>query len=278
MIEMGRVQKLKISNIVDFGAYLDANTDDSSDNILLPNNQLPTDAQEGDEVEVFVYRDSKDRPIASRKNPLIQVDELAYLTVVQTTEIGAFLDMGLEKDLFLPFAEQKYKVQVGGSYLVYAYLDKSERLAATTDVDKYLSNNSNHMSSDIVTGTIYKIVSEIGAFIAVDNKYRGLIQKNEYFNDLRTGDVIEARIITIREDGKLDLSTRKMAFQQMNVDGDMILEEMNKSDGFIPLNDKSSAGEIKNRFKISKSAFKRAIGGLLKQDKIDQTEEGIKLK
>ena len=162
--------------------------------------------------------------------------------------------------------------------MVYAYLDKSDRLAATTDVDKYLSNDSNHMSSDTITGTIYKIVSEIGAFVAVDNKYRGLIQKNEYFDNLRTGDVIEARIIKIREDGKLDLSTRKMAFQQMNVDGEMILEEMNKSDGFIPLNDKSGAGEIKYRFKISKSAFKRAIGGLLKQDKIEQTEEGIKLK
>ncbi|QEK12864.1 S1 RNA-binding domain-containing protein [Crassaminicella thermophila] len=278
MIEVGKFNKLKVANIVQIGAYLDAMTDNPNDNILLPNNQLPDNIKVGDILDVFIYRDSKDRLIATRKKPFAQVGELAYLKVVQTTKIGAFLDWGLEKDLFLPFGEQKYKVQSGRSYLVYIYVDKSNRLSATTDVEKYLKTDSPYKQGDRVKGTVYKIKKDIGAFVAVDNKYIGLIPKNEYFHDIRNGDEIEVRITKVREDGKLNLSTRKAAYKQMATDADIILEKIKEEGGFLKLHDKSAPEQIKYHLKMSKSAFKRAVGRLLKENKVEQTEDGLKLK
>ncbi len=278
MIELGKTQKLKVVNFTPHGIYLDGDTGDQSDNILLPGKEIPEGINEGDMLEVFIYRDSKDRLIATTKKPYAQVGELAYLEVVDTTPIGAFLDWGLEKDLLLPFAEQKYKVQVGRSYLVKVYVDKSDRLSATTDIEKDLEYVSPYTKVDRVKGTVYKIDKEIGAFVAVDNKYKGLIHKNEYFNDIRNGDQIEARIIKIKEDGRLDLSTRMISYKQMHTDADKILEKCTANNGFLPLNDKSSPETIKYQLNMSKAAFKRAIGGLMKESKIEQVEDGIKLK
>jgi predicted RNA-binding protein (virulence factor B family) len=279
MVEIGRFNTLKVVNATAIGVYLDAGTDDQKDNILLPNNQLPEDeVREGDELEVFIYRDSKDRLIATRKKPLAQVGDMAYLRVVETSEIGAFLDWGLEKDLFLPFGEQKYKVQEGRSYLVRLYIDKSGRISSTTDIEKYLTTDSPYKNGDQVTGTVYQVKKEMGAFIAVDNQYVGLIPKNEYFHDLRNGDVVEARVVEAREDGKLTLSPRKAAYKQMNTDAEILLEMLEKKNGFIPLNDNSSPEQIKYHLNMSKAAFKRAIGALLKQGKVEQTEDGLRLK
>lgn len=278
MIQIGRFQKLEIANIATMGAYLDGGTGNTNDNILLPNNQLPKDAKEGDVLDVFIYRDSKDRLIATMKQPYGQVGCLAYLKVVETTNIGAFLDWGLEKDLFLPFAEQKYKVQVGRSYLVGIYLDKSERISATTDVDPYLKTHGPYEKIDRVNGTVYRVDEEMGAFVAIDNRYKGLIHKSEYFQEIKNGDQVNCRIIKIREDGKLDLSTRKIAHKQMYDDAEIILNEIEKGEGFLPLNDKSSPGTIKYKLNMSKSAFKRGVGKLLKENIIEQTEDGIKLK
>ena len=278
MIEIGKYQKLKIVNFTPHGVYLDAGTGNPTDNVLLPGKEIPEDSKEGDTLEVFIYRDSKDRLIATRRKPYVQVGELAYLKVVQTTDIGAFLDWGLEKDLFLPFAEQKYKVQVGRSYLVAVYVDKSGRLSASTDIDKYLENKSPYSKADRVKGTVYKIDKEIGAFVAVDNKYKGLIHKNEYFSDIRNGDQIEARIVKIREDGKLDLSPRRISYKQMHVDAEQLLKKIMENNGSIALNDNSSPASIKYHLNISKAAFKRAVGTLLKEGKVEQTEEGLKLK
>lgn len=278
MIEIGKIQKLRIDRIVSNGAYLDAGTDNPKDSILLPNNQLPEDVNVGDLLEVFIYRDSKDRIIATMKKPLGQVGELAYLKVVSTTRIGAFLDWGLEKDLFLPFSEQKYKVQVGRSYLVAIYVDKTDRLCATTDIYSYLMTDSPFKKGDRVEGTVYLVKSDVGALVAVDNKYRGLIPKNEYFHDIRNGDIVDVRIIRVKEDGKLDLSPRKIAYKQINTDAEIIIEKIKDGDGFLQLDDKSSPIDIKKQLNISKSAFKKAVGKLLKENKVEKTEEGLKIK
>ncbi|MCY6356565.1 CvfB family protein [Clostridium sp. ZS2-4] len=278
MIEMGKIQTLEVANITKIGAYLEAGTGDPKDNILLPNNQLSEEVKEGDKLEVFVYRDSEDRIIATRKKPLVQAGELANLKVKETTKIGAFLDIGLEKDLLLPFKEQKFEVRVGKKYLVGAYIDKSDRLTATTYVGKFLRNDSSYKKNDMVKGTVYSVNPEIGALIAVDNKYRGLIPSSQYFEKIEVGQEIEARVVRVREDGKLDLAIREVAYKQIDNDAEMILKKIERYDGLLPLNDKSNPEEIKDRLKMSKAAFKRAVGRLLKEEKIVQTEKGLKLK
>ncbi|HZK83680.1 MAG TPA: S1-like domain-containing RNA-binding protein [Desulfosporosinus sp.] len=276
MIEIGKFQNLKIANFTSFGAYLDAETGVRHDNILLPIKQLPEDSKEGDELEVYIYRDSEERLIATVKKPLAQLGDLAYLKVSAKTAIGAFLDIGLERGLFLPFHEQKFPIQVGKSYLVKVYLDKSQRLSATTEIYEYLSAESPYQKNDKVVGTVYSINSDMGAFIAVDNKYMGLIPVNEYFNELREGDQVEVRVIRVREDGKLDLSPRELSYIQMDTDTLKILQAIKNYEGFLALNDKSSPLEIQSRLQMSKAAFKRALGKLLKENKVDQTDGGIK--
>lgn len=278
MIDIGNYNVLKIHNIASIGAYLDAGTGNTDDNILLPNNQLPEDAKEDDELRVFIYRDSKDRLIATLEEPAGEVGQLAYLKVISTTNIGAFLDWGLEKDLFLPFREQRYKVQEGRSYLFGIYLDKTERICATTYISSYLEDDSPYSRGDKITGTVYMVDKSIGAFIAVDNKYAGLIPTNEYFHDIRNGEIVNARVIKVRDDGKLNLSPRELAYKQMDTDAEVLLEKIEANDGFLPLNDKSDPADIKRKLSMSKSAFKKAIGKLLKADKIEQSENGLHLK
>lgn len=275
MIELGKKQKLEIVRFTQIGAYLNSKKDKSDDDILLPQKQLPKGIKEGDEIEVFVYRDSKDRIIATTRSPKIKMGELAALEVVETTKIGAFLDWGLEKDLFLPFKEQTCKVKKGNKYLVGIYIDKSDRLCATMHVNKQLSNESPYNENDIVKGKIYGISKEIGAFVAVDDKYRGLIPKKELYEDYKLGDEVEVRITNVKQDGKLDLSLRKKAYKQMDCDVELILNELKKHGGKLAFNDKSSPEKIKSEFKMSKRAFKRAVGRLLKEGKIKITEKGI---
>lgn len=276
MIEIGKFQTLKISNFTSFGAYLDAGTGVRHDNILLPIKQLPEGAKEEDELEVFIYRDSEERLIATTRKPLAQLGDLAYLKVNAKTKIGAFLDLGLERGLFLPFKEQKYPIQVGKNYLVKVYLDKSQRLSATTQIYEYLSVEAPYLKNDKVVGTVYSVNSEIGAFVAVDNRYLGLIPVNEYFTELQEGDVVEARVIRVRDDGKLDLSPRDLSYRQIDSDTEKILQGIKNHEGFLALHDKSSPLEIQSRLNMSKAAFKRALGKLLKENKVIQTEDGLK--
>ena len=276
MIEIGKIQNLKIANLTSFGAYLNAGTGNRHDNVLLPIKQLPAKSKEGDELEVFIYRDSEERLIATREKPLAQLGELAYLKVSAKTKIGAFLDIGLERGLFLPFSEQQFTIQVGKSYLVKVYLDKSQRLSATTKIYKYLSAESPYRKNDKVTGTVYSVNQDIGVFVAVDNKYMGLIPANEYFSELREGDQVEARVIRVREDGKLDLSPRELSHVQINDDALKILEAITNNEGFLALNDKSSPQEIQSHLQMSKAAFKRAVGRLLKENKVMQVDSGLK--
>ncbi len=266
-----------MSHFTSSGAYLDPGTEVRKDQVLLPGKEIPRGAKEGDSLNVFIYRDSEDRLIATTREPMAQIGQLAYLSVTAKTEFGAFLDFGLERGLFLPFSEQRYTLKIGKSYLVYLYLDKSERISCTTDVYKHLSSNSSFQKNDKVKGTVYLVKPEIGVFVAVEDKYQALIPFKECSSDIENGDRIEARVMRIREDGKLDLSLRELSHKQMGTDAEILLKKMGKNNGYLPLSENASPEEISNMFKMSKAAFKRAIGSLLKAKKVMKTDKGLKI-
>lgn len=274
MIELGKMQTLVILREKDFGVYL-GEPGDEEHAVLLPKKQVPQGAAPGDSVEVFIYRDSKDRLIATTAVPKIQVGQTAVLPVKEVAKIGAFLDMGLEKDLLLPFREQSHKVRPGENCLVALYVDKSGRLAATMKVYPYMSADSPYSKDDRVEGTIYEINEELGAFVAVDNRYYGLIPKRELHGGFYAGDTVSARVVKVREDGKLDLSPREKAYMQMDTDAELILKVIDEFDGVLPFNDKARPETIERELHMSKNAFKRAVGRLLKEGKIRITEKTI---
>lgn len=266
-----------IARITGSGAFLDAGTSVDTDDILLPGKQIPEGAQPGDEVHVFIYRDSEDRLIATTAKPYLTLGECGVLEVAQTTRIGAFMDWGLEKDLFLPFDEQRGKIHAGDKLYVGVYLDKSGRLCATMDVYRMLGTDSEYGRNDNVEGIVYSMNERIGAFVAVDGKYHGLIPKNEITAPIECCERVEARVKQRRRDGKLILSLRKAAYKAIEPDSEAILKELRKSGGFIPYHDKSSAERIKKKFHMSKSAFKRAVGRLYREGRVKTGEEGITL-
>ncbi|MEL1136499.1 S1-like domain-containing RNA-binding protein [Desulfitobacterium sp. THU1] len=277
MIQVGKINQLKVANLASFGAYLDAETGNRQDNVLLPGNECPDNVQEGDLFEVFVYHDSENRLIATRQKPLALVGEIAYLKVTAKTKFGAYLDFGIERGLFLPFREQKHPLEIDHSYLVYLYLDKSGRISATTDIYSLLRSDSPYQKNDNVMGTVYQINPEIGVFVAVDNQYMGLIPRSENYSDLRWGDRVQTRVIRVREDGKLDLSPRNLSHQQMNVDAELLINALNAHGGVLPLNEKSDPDEIEKTFHMSKAAFKRAVGVLLKNGRIKKSGDELRL-
>lgn len=277
MIEIGRVQKLIIKRFTSVGAFL--NTEGSKgEDVLLPKSQVPENANEGDEIEVMIYNDSKDRIIATVNRSKLEVGEMGHLTLISQTNIGSFLDWGLEKDLFLPFAETVGSVEEGKTYLVGVYLDRSDRLCATMKVKDMLRTDSTYKVDDKVEGTIYSINREIGAFVAVDDIYDGLIPNKEFIGAYEVGDSVQVRITNVKEDGKLDLSLKDKGYVQMDKDGDKILDKLKKNKGFLPLNDDSSPEKIRRELEMSKSGFKRAVGRLLKGDIIEFHQDGIKIK
>lgn len=275
MIELGKIQKLQIIRKTQIGAYLNTISDKSEYDVLLPQKQVPQDIEIGDEIEVFVYKDSEDRTICTVKKPKITIGQLAVLQVVSTTSIGAFLDWGLEKDLFLPFREQVSKVITGRSYLVALYLNKDTRLCATTKIYSFLSTQPPYKENDRVQGIIYRINKELGAFVAVDNKYHGLIANKELYGNYQEGDSVDVRIKRKRLDGKLELSLRKEAYNEIESDAKKIMDELTLRNGTLLLNDKSSPEHIKVQLNMSKAAFKRAVGRLLKEGAIKITDAGI---
>lgn len=276
MIELGKIQTLEIVKFTDFGAYL-SDERGSEEKVLLPIKQLPEGAQLGTKIEVFVYRDSKDRLISTVKTPYITLGQAAKLKVNDVTSIGAFLDWGLEKDLFLSFKEQTTRVKPGQSYMVALYIDKSNRLAATMKVYKYLPTGEGYEKDQGVSGTVYEISDKFGVFVAVDDKYQGLIHKNEVHTKLSIGDVVEARITSVKEDGKIDLSLNKKSYLQMDDDAEKILKVIEEFDGVLPFNDKASPEVIEREFGMSKASFKRAVGRLYKERKIEIGEKSIRI-
>ncbi len=274
MIEIGKVQTLTIERLTPIGAYL-SDGFDTTDVVLLPEKEVPKNSRAGDQIDVFVYRDSKDRLISTTREPKIQVGEFAALKVADVTKVGAFLDWGLEKDLLLPYNEQTVKVQKGRDYLVNLYTDKSDRLCATMKIYPLLKVDAPYKMGDWIEGYVYQINPEIGAFVAIDNLYHGLILIKDANSDIHCGEKIHARVSEIRNDGKLVLSPNKKAYKEIPKDAIVILTKLNESQGFLPYNDKTDAFVIKKEFNMSKSSFKRAVGKLLKEKKIRITERGI---
>ena len=256
---------------VDFGVYLGTN----EERVLLPKKQVPAGIEVGDPIEVFLYKDSSDRLIATTNTPKITLDEMAVLEVADTARIGAFLNWGLEKDLLLPFKEQTSKVKKGDKVLVALYVDKSGRLCATMKVYPKLRTDHSYQKDDQVQGIIYDRSDNFGMFVAVDNCYSALIPKREAFGDLKVGDVVEARVAKVREDGKMDLSVRKKAFMQMDDDAMAVLKRIDEYGGKLPFTDKADPELISKEFGLSKNAFKRAVGRLLKEKKVKIAGDGI---
>lgn len=274
MINLGEKQTLKVVKKVEFGVYL-ADEEDKEERVLLPVKQVPEGTTVGDQIEVFVYRDSKDRIISTVKEPLLKMGEVARLKVVDVNKYGAFLDWGLEKDLFLPFKQQTVRVNPMDTPLVSLYIDKSGRLCATMNVYSDLSKESPYKKDDKVTGCVYQISREFGAFVAVDDKYSGLIPQKEFFGDIQIGDTITARVTSVKEDGKLDLSIREKAYLQIEEDAILVMQVIDSFDGVLPFTDKASPEVIKREMHMSKNEFKRAVGQLLKNHKIKITEKAI---
>lgn len=264
MIELGVKQCLNVVKTLDFGVYLGT----EEEKVLLPKNQVPEETEVGEALTVFVYRDSSDRLIATMKEPLIEIGKLSVLEVIDTGKIGAFLNWGLEKDLLLPFKEQTEPVKKGDKCLVALYIDKSERLCATMRVYDYLVTGSQYVKDSYVSGTVIEINPDLGVFVAVDNKYYGMIPKNEVFQQMKIGEHVDARVSNVREDGKLSLSIKQKAYIQMDEDSRMIFKEIEKNGGKLPFTDKADPELIKKTFGMSKNAFKRAVGRLLKEKKI----------
>lgn len=277
MIELGKIQKLEVIRRSDFGVYLNSKEDKDEDDILLPRKQVPEDIEIGDEIEVFVYRDSEDRLIATTQKPKLTLGKVASLTVVETTKIGAFLDWGLAKDLLLPFKEQIGDVAKGSTCIVGIYIDKSDRLCATMKVYNLLQCQSPYEVNQRAKGVIYNITEDNGAFVAVDNQYHGLIPVREMLGKYKIGDTVEVRVKSVRADGKLELSLRKQTFNQIEDDAQKIMARLKANEGKLSVNDSSSPEKIKIELNMSKAAFKRAVGRLMKQGAITITDTGIQL-
>lgn len=277
MIKLGEKQPLVVVKEVEFGVYLAESQEDET-RVLLPRKQVPPGLKLHDTLEVFLYKDSKDRLIATTNTPRLMMGQLAVLKVVSVQKIGAFLDWGLEKDLFLPYKEQEGRLYEDEEVLVRLYIDKSSRLCASMKgLYEMLSTDSPYQAGDMVKGRVYEFSGNFGAFIAVDDMYSGLVPCHEDHSFLRIGDVVEARVVEVKPDGKLTLSLREKAHIQMDEDAKRILEVLEEYGGVLPFNDKASPEIIMREMKMSKSAFKRAVGRLYKERKIEITEKNIRI-
>lgn len=273
-MQLGKKQLLTVVKIVDFGIYL-ADPDDPEDRVLLPKKQVRAGVRPGDQMEVFLYKDSRDRPIATTAEPLLTLGDVGRLKVKEVSRIGAFLDWGLEKDLFLPFRQQTRKVRAGEECLVALYIDKSGRLCATMKVYHYLKTGSPYVIGDEVEGRVYQVSDNFGIFVAVDDRYSGLVPHQEAQGKFFPGEVMKFRVTDVKEDGKLNLSAKKKAYLQMDEDAGLVLKVIDEFAGVLPFDDKVSPEVIKREFGLSKAAFKRAVGHLLKENKVEIKDHRI---
>ena len=276
MLKLGEKQILTIVKKVEFGVYLSPSKEHQEERVLLPAKQVPQGSEIGDTVEVFLYRDSDDRMIATVNTPKLMMGQVAELTVAQVGKFGAFLDWGLEKDLFLPFKQQTKRVREGDKVLVSLYIDKSGRLCATMNVYEDLRTDSPYHTGDQVRGRVYQISDNFGAFVAVDNVFSALIPKKELYGKAEIGQDIQARVTKVHEDGKLNLSIREKAYLQIGKDAEEVMKVIDSYDGVLPFNDKVSPEIIKRETGMSKNEFKRAVGNLLKAGRIEITEKVIR--
>jgi predicted RNA-binding protein (virulence factor B family) len=291
-VPTGKTQTLRIFRLTPYGAYVGLPDMDPDYAVLLPKKQVPENAREGDDVTVFTYRDSEDRPVATVRRPFAEAGEFACLRVKAATKIGAFLEWGLEKDLFVPFKEQEEKLDAGREVMVYIYLDKADRLLATTRIYDHLSPapKGAFRKNDEVAAAVYRTQRDFGVFAAVLPKgetveqgrayrelYFGLVPKEMVFTKYRVGDAFSGRVIRVREDGKLDLSTRKRAFEQLDADGEVILRKAMEYGGELPFSDSASPEIVKRELGMSRNAFKRALGHLYKEHRVEILEDSVRV-
>ncbi len=276
MIQPGSFYSLICIKKVEFGVYL-APEKGSEEKVLLPKKQVPEGLSIGDEVRVFIYRDSKDRLIATVNEPRITLDEVKPLTVKEITKIGAFLDWGLEKDLFLPYKEMLGKLRAEEEILVRLYIDKSGRLCASMrHLYDRLKQNSPYTIGDEVSGRIYEFGHDFGTFVAVDDMYSAMIPAHEDVSNYHIGDVVSLRVTNVKEDGKLDVSLREKAYVQMDTDAEALMQLIEAYAGVLPFTEKATPEVIKRETGLSKAAFKRAIGHLYKERRIDLSDGKIR--
>jgi predicted RNA-binding protein (virulence factor B family) len=272
-LTLGKTYSLKINRFVDFGCYLDG---ENLGEILLPIRYVPKDAKEGDEVEIFVHTDSEDRIIATNEKPYIQVGQFAALKAVSVTKIGAFMDWGLMKDLFVPFFEQQKKMEEGNTYVVFAYVDtETNRIAASSKLDQFMTLSPPQYEAGEEVDIIICNKSPLGYKAIINESHWGLIYENQVFEKIKIGDKRKAYIANIRNDDKIDLVLNKTGLEHIDEVAQKILEAV-KQEEFIALHDKSKAEEIKEEFGISKKAFKKAIGSLYKKRLIAIEDIGIR--
>lgn len=267
-MRLGEYQDLYYVKKVDYGIYL-SESRNGGERVLLPGKQVPEGLALGDVLRVFLYKDSKDRLIATTHVPSLTLGQFGVLKVKEITRIGAFLEWGLEKDLFLPYKEMTMKVRPGDEILVVVYIDKSERLCASMrGLYDLLRKDSPYEKGEIVSGRIYEFSDNFGTFVAVDDLYSGRIASHEDHSTLHIGDVVKAKVLSVKEDGKLDLTLREKAYIQMDADSEKLLEILDSYSGVLPFTEKASPEVIKRETGLSKNAFKRAVGHLYKERKI----------
>jgi len=275
MTEIGKINHLEVVKEVDFGIYLDGG---DLGEILMPKRYVPEGTMPGDHLDAFIYLDSEDRLVATTEKPMAMVEEFALLQVVSVTPVGAFLNWGLPKDLFVPFREQRQPMEEGKKYLVYVYLDtNTKRIAASSKIEQYLDNIPVDYDVDEDVDLIIVNETDLGYNAIIDNSHFGILYKNEVFQPLNPGDRVQGYIKKIRTDGKIDLRLEKIGYEKISSFVDRIIVELQKNKGFLPLTDKSSPEEIYQTFKISKKNFKAAIGALYKKRFIALEDNGIRL-
>lgn len=275
MLFIGKYNYLTIERVTSVGMFL---SDVEGEEVLLPNQYITDDMQVGDQIKVFVYLDSEDRPVATTQTPKIIRNEFAFLEVKDVSEYGAFLDWGLIKDLFVPFREQPKPMEIGEWHVVFLYLDqKSQRLLASAKIDKFLESERLTVAEGDEVDLLVWQKTDLGYNVVVNQYHKGLIYANEVFQPLQIGDSLKGYVKKIREENKLDISLQKTGYEVVEPVAKLILEEVRKGKGFLNLSDSSSPEDIYNRLKISKKVFKKAIGGLYKQGIIRITDDGIYL-
>ncbi len=273
IVELGKINTLKIERKVDFGLYLDGR---NLGEILMPKRYVTPSMQIGNDVEVMVYLDGEERNVATTETPIAQVGEFAWLKVNKIETSGAFLDWGLSKELLVPFSEQKIKMEEGRFYLVFIYIDKvTDRIAATMKLEKFFSKDIPDYNINQEVDLMIWTPTEIGYKAIVNGRHQGVLYKNEVFRKLTTGQKLKAYIKKIREDGKIDLTLEKQGYVRIDAASQKILDTISKAGGFLPYNDKTDPEVIYKIFGVSKKAFKQSIGNLFKQRLILISEKGI---
>lgn len=275
MLALGKIQKAYVNRLSEFGAYL-SDEKNGEFEVLLPNKFVPKDIEIDAELSVFIYKDSEQRLTATLQTPLLTLGQIGFLEVVSDIKSGYFLNMGLDKDLYMPYNETKGTPQKGRKVLVKVYIDQNDQLCATMKIFNHLKDGTHFKVGEHVKGTIYELKPEMGAFFAIEDTYHGLIPKHELYKEIKEGAKLEARITRVREDGKVNLSIREKSAVQINDDVDLLMKVLDDAGGMLYLNDESEPEDIKRKLNLSKRAFKRAVGRLLKEGKIQILEDGIK--